>query len=184
MGDQSIVKKCFNSFIFPCFEYCSAVWSSAADSHLKLLDRNLNVIKFLIPDLHINLWDRRSVSSLCMLYKIYHNLEHPTHSDLPSLYRPSCNTRNAINLNGLAFSFVMFNTAQFSKSFIPSVTRLWNDLPSQIVESLELQNFKLGSNIFLLSRLTCMFKSYILFGFIFYKLFVYFLFFLYIYLFS
>ena len=152
-GDQSVLKNCFNSFILPCFEYCSPVWSSAADSHLKLLDRNLNAIKFLIPDLRTNLWHRRSISSLCMLYKIYHNPEHPMHSDLPNLYRPLRNTRNAVNSNSLAFSFVRFNTAQFSRSFIPSVTSLWNELPSQVVESLELQTFKVGSNAFLLNRL-------------------------------
>ena len=153
-GDQSILKNCFNSFILPCFEYCSPVWSSAADCHLKLLDKNLNAIKFLILDLRINLWHRRSISSLCMLYKIYHNVEHPMHSILPSLYLPPRITRNAANLNSLAFSFVRFNTTQFPRSFIPSVTRLWNDLPSHVVESLELQKFKLGSNAFLLNRLT------------------------------
>ena len=150
-GDQSVLKNCFNSFILPCFEYCSPVWSSAADSHLKLLDRNLNAIKFLIPDLHTNLWHRRSISSLCMLYKIFHNPEHPMHSDLPNLYRPLRYTRGALNANSLAFSFVRFNTAQFSRSFIPSMTRLWNELPSQVVESLKLQSFKVGANSFLLN---------------------------------
>ena len=152
-GEQSILKNCFNSFILPCFEYCSPVWSSAADSHLNLLDRNMNAIKFLIPDLQTNLGHRRSISSLCMLYKIFHNPEHPMHSDLPNLYHPPRNTRNAANANSRAFSFVRFNTTQFSRSFIPSVTRLWNELPSHIVESLELQNFKVGSNSFLLRRL-------------------------------
>ena len=75
--DQSILLKCFNSFILPCLEYCSPIWSSAADSHLRLLDKNLNAIKFLIPGLNVDLWHRRSVSSLCMLYKIYHNPKHP-----------------------------------------------------------------------------------------------------------
>ena len=157
-GDQSILKKCFNTFILPCFEYCSPVWASAADSYLKLLDKNLNSIKFLIPDLcenrGINLWHRRSISSLCMLYKIFHNPQHPLHSDLPNLYHPPRNTRFAVNLNSRAFSIVRCNTSQFSRSFIPSVTRIWNELPSQVVESLELQKFKLGSNAFLLDRLT------------------------------
>ena len=40
-GDHAVLLKCFNSFILHCLEYCSPVWSSAADSHLKLLDRNL-----------------------------------------------------------------------------------------------------------------------------------------------
>ena len=40
-GDHDVLLRCFNSFILPCLEYCSSVWSSAADSHLKLLDKNL-----------------------------------------------------------------------------------------------------------------------------------------------
>ena len=40
-GDHDVLLRRFNSFILPCLEYCSPVWSSAADSHLKLLDKNL-----------------------------------------------------------------------------------------------------------------------------------------------
>ena len=49
-GDQDVLLKCFNSFILNCLEYCSPVWSSAADSHLKF-DRSLQACKFLIPNL-------------------------------------------------------------------------------------------------------------------------------------
>ena len=102
-GDQSILLKCFNSFILPCLEYCSPVWSSAADSHLRLLDKNLNAIKFLIPGLNVDLWHRRSVSSLCMLYKIYHNPNHPLFSDLPDFYRSARITGGAFHSNSFAF---------------------------------------------------------------------------------
>ena len=37
-GDISVLRKCFSSFILSCLEYCSPAWSSAAPSHLKLLD--------------------------------------------------------------------------------------------------------------------------------------------------
>ena len=50
-GDHDVLLRCFNSFIRPCLEY----WSSAADSHLKLLDKNLRACKFLIPNLAISL---------------------------------------------------------------------------------------------------------------------------------
>ena len=75
-GDHSVLKKCFNSFILPCLEYCSPVWSSAAPSYLKLLDRNVRACKFLVPDLEVDLWHRRSISSLCMLYKSFYNPDH------------------------------------------------------------------------------------------------------------
>ena len=34
-GDQDVLLRCINSFILPCLEYCSPVWSSAAESHLE-----------------------------------------------------------------------------------------------------------------------------------------------------
>ena len=49
-GDPCVLLNCFNSFILSCFEYCSPVWFSSADSHLKLFDKNLNAFEFLIPD--------------------------------------------------------------------------------------------------------------------------------------
>ena len=70
-GDNNALLKCFNSFILPCLEYCSPVWSSAADSHLNLLDKNLQPCKFLIPNLVNRLQHHRFISSLCMLYKIF-----------------------------------------------------------------------------------------------------------------
>merc|ERR1711911_334421 len=117
---------------------------SAADSH-----RNLLYIKFLIPDLNVNLWHRRAISSLCMLYKIFKNSDHPLHLELPSLYAPPQFTRVALNANSRAFTSMRFNTIQYSRSFVSSTTKLWNDLPSAVVESLELQKFKVGANAFL-----------------------------------
>ena len=70
LGDQSILQKCFSSFILPCLEYCSPVWCSAADSHLRLLDRNLNAVRFLIPGLSVDLWHQRSLSCMGLLFKM------------------------------------------------------------------------------------------------------------------
>ena len=36
--DRSLLVRSFWSFVLPVLEYCSAVWCSAAESHLKLLD--------------------------------------------------------------------------------------------------------------------------------------------------
>ena len=145
-----MLRKCFNSFILPCLEYCSPVWSAAADCHLKLLDKNLRACKFLIPDLNIDLWHRRSVARLCMLFKIFNNSMHPLTSELPDLYRPVRVTRNVLNSNSRSFALSRFNTVQYSRSFIPATTKLWNDLPSHVVECQDLQKFKLGANAFLL----------------------------------
>ena len=37
--DRSLLLRCFRAFVLPVLEYCSAVWCSAADTHLELLDR-------------------------------------------------------------------------------------------------------------------------------------------------
>ena len=151
-GDPSVLRKCFNSFILPCLEYYSPAWSSAAASHLKLLDRNVRACKFSIPDLEVDLWHCRSVSSLCMLHKIFHNPRHPLNSELPNPFQPAQITRNALNANTQAFLVGRCNTSQYLRCFIPATTRLWNELPSCIVESQELQRFKTGVNRYLLSK--------------------------------
>ena len=37
--DKLLIGRCFWGFVLPVLEYCSTVWCSAADTHLKLLDR-------------------------------------------------------------------------------------------------------------------------------------------------
>ena len=46
--DRSLLERCFRGFALPVLEYCSAVWCSAADTHLKLLDRVVSGARFLI----------------------------------------------------------------------------------------------------------------------------------------
>ena len=45
--DRSLLERCFWGFVLPVLEYCSAVWCSAADTHLKLLDRAVSGARFL-----------------------------------------------------------------------------------------------------------------------------------------
>ena len=37
--DRLLLGRCYRGFVLPVLEYCSEVWYSAADTHLKLLDR-------------------------------------------------------------------------------------------------------------------------------------------------
>ena len=112
----------------------------------------MRACKFLIPDLEVDLWHCRSVNSLCMLHKIFHNPRHPQNSELPNHFHPARITRNALNANTQAFSVGRCNTLQYLRCFIPATTRLWNELPSCIVEFQELQRFITGVNKYLLSR--------------------------------
>ena len=46
--DLSLLLISFWSFVLPVLEYCSAVWGSADDSHLKLLDRDVRSAVFSV----------------------------------------------------------------------------------------------------------------------------------------
>ena len=60
------------------------MWCSAADSHLKLLDRVVRRAGFLAGSvLECNLANRRPVAGLCMLFKIKSNPMHPLSGALP-----------------------------------------------------------------------------------------------------
>ena len=78
--DWSFLLRSFWSFVLPVLEYCSAVWCSAAESHLKLLDRVVRSTGFLagcVLECKCNLAHRRSVAEFCMLLKIKSNPMHP-----------------------------------------------------------------------------------------------------------
>ena len=78
-------------------EYCSAVWCSAADSHLKLLDRVVRSACFQAGGvLDCNLAHRRSAAELCMLFKIKSNPLHPLSGALPLPYVPARVPRGAL----------------------------------------------------------------------------------------
>ena len=69
--DRSLLGRDFRGSVLPILEYCSAVWCSAADTHLKLLDRVVSGARFLIESVfEYDIAHRRSVAVLCMLYKI------------------------------------------------------------------------------------------------------------------
>ena len=64
---RSLLLRSFWSFVQPVFEYCSAVWCSAADSHLKLLDRVVRSAGFLTGGVLADLCYRSTLQS-CACY--------------------------------------------------------------------------------------------------------------------
>ena len=71
---RSLLLRSVWSFVLLVLEYCSAMWCSAADSHLKLLDRVVRSGGFLAGGvLDCNLAHRQSIAELCMLFKIKSN---------------------------------------------------------------------------------------------------------------
>ena len=95
--DRSLLGRCFLGFVLPVLEYCAAVWCSAADTHLKLLDRVVSGARFVTGGMfECDIAHRLSVTILCMLYKIRCNPVHPLNGDLPGPYLPVRVTRGAL----------------------------------------------------------------------------------------
>ena len=60
-----------------CHMHCSAVWCSAADTHIILLDREVSGVRFLTEGVfECNIAPRQPVAVLYMLYKICCNPMH------------------------------------------------------------------------------------------------------------
>ena len=82
--DRPLLERCFRGFVLPVLDYCSAVWCSAADTQLKLLDRAVSAAQFLTGGVfECDIAHRRSVTVLCMLYKIRCNPMHSLNDALP-----------------------------------------------------------------------------------------------------
>ena len=87
----------FGVLSLPVLEYCSAMWFSAANTHLKLLDRVVSDACFLAGGmLNCNLSHRWSLAVLCMLYNIRCYQMHPLCGALPVPYVPVRVTRGAL----------------------------------------------------------------------------------------
>ena len=95
--ERSLLGRCFRGFVLPFLEYCSAVWCSAAETHLKLLDRAVSGARFLTKGVfECGIAHHRSVAVLCMLNKIRCNPVHPLNGALPGPYVPVRVTRVAL----------------------------------------------------------------------------------------
>ena len=99
--DSLLLGRWFGGFVLPVLEYSSAVWCSAAYTHLKLLDRVVSGARFLTGGVfECDLAPRRSVAVLCMLFKIWCNPLHPLYGALPVPYVPVLVTRSAVIAHG------------------------------------------------------------------------------------
>ena len=152
--DRSLLLRYFWSFALPVLEYCSALWCSDADSHLKLLYRVVRSGDFLAGGvLDCNLAHRRSVAELCMLFKIKSNPMHPLSSALLLPYVPARVTRGALVAHRHSFAPPRCRTSQYRRTFVPLSVSLWNDLNDPVFDGVELTGFKSRANAFLLAEL-------------------------------
>ena len=150
--DRSLLLRSFWSFVLPVLEYRSAVWCSAADSHLKLLDRVVRSAGFLAGGLlECNLAHRRSVAELCMLFKIKSNPMHPVSGALPLSYVLARVTRSVLVAHRHSFAHPHSRTSQYSRTFVPLSVSLWNDLSDPLFDGVRLAGFRSRANAFLLA---------------------------------
>ena len=150
--DRSLLGRCFRGFVLPVLEYCSAVWCSAADTHLKLLDRAVSGARFQTGSVfECDIAQRRSMSVLCMLVNIRCNPVHPINSDLPGPYVPVRVTRGALVAHRYTYAPHRCRTSQYSMIFIPLSVSLWNNLANPVFDGMGLAGFKSRANAFLLA---------------------------------
>ena len=79
---------------------------------IKLLDKNLQDCKFLIPNLTISLQHCCAISLLCKHYKIFHNPSHSLHSELPNSFFLRRITKGSLSVNSLSFTPMSLNTSK------------------------------------------------------------------------
>ena len=140
--DRSLLGRCFRGFVLPVLEYCSAVWCSAADKHLKLLDRAVSGARFLTGGvIECDSAHRRSVAVLCILNQIMCNPLHPLNGALPLPYVPVRVMRGALVAHQYTYAPPRCSTSQYSRTFIPISVSLWNDLANPVFDGVGLAGF-------------------------------------------
>ena len=150
--DRSLLGRCFRGFVLPVLEYCSAVWCSAADTHLKLLDRAVSGARFLTGGVfECDIAHRRSVAVICMLYKIRCKAMHPLNGALPGPYVPVRVTPGGLVTHRYSYASPLCRTSQYIRTFISLSVSLWNDLANPVFDGVRLAGFKSRANAFLLA---------------------------------
>ena len=140
--DRSLLGRCFQGFIRPVLEYCSAVWCSAADTHLKLLERAVSGVG--VFECHI--FHCQSMAVLCMLHKIRCNPVHPLSCALPIPYVPVRVTRGSLVAHRYTYALPCCRTLQYSRTFIPFSVSLWYDIANPVFDGVGLVGFKSMAN--------------------------------------
>ena len=133
-------------------EYCSTVRCSPSDTHPRLLGRVVSGASFLTGGVfECDHAHRRSVSVLCMLYKIRCKPMHPLDGAIPVPYVPVRVTRGAVISHWYTYAPIRCRNSQYSRTFIPLSVSLWNDLSDPVFDGVGLAGFKSRANVFLLA---------------------------------
>ena len=148
-NERLLLGRCFRGFVLPVLEYCSAVWCSAADTHLRLLDRVVSGARFLTGGVFE-----------CDLRCGLHAVTHSKHT-----YVSVRVTRGAVIAHRYTYAPPRCRTSQYRRTFIPWLLSLWNNLSDPGFDCVGLAGFKSSANVFLLALLLAHFLSPAVFPF-------------------
>ena len=152
MIDCFLADALYRGFVLSVLEYCCAVWCSAADTNLKLLDHVVSCDSFLTGCVfECDLAHRRSVAVLCMLYKIRCDPLHCLCGALPVPYVPVRVKGGAVIAHRYTYTPPRCRTSKYRKTFIPLSLSLWNNLCDAVFAGMGLAGFKSRANAFLLA---------------------------------
>ena len=76
-GCPRVLKNCFYAYLLSSLKYCDPVWISSAEFHLGLLDSIVRNAERLCEGELCCVGHKRYVGVLCLLYDIYHRVDHP-----------------------------------------------------------------------------------------------------------
>ena len=150
--DRFLLGRYILGSLLPVFEYCSAVWCSAADTHIKLPNRVVSGACFLTGSVfECDIPHCRSVAVPCKLYKIRGNPIHPLYGSLSVPYVPVRVTSDAMVAHRYTYAHVRCKTPQYPRTHISLSVSLWNDLADAVFDGLGLVGFMSWANAFSLA---------------------------------
>jgi len=143
--------KLYIGLVRPRLEYCSHIWGGSP--YTFLLDRVESKAFRLIDDPTLtssldSLSLRRNVASLSLFYRYFHgHCSEELASCVPPPLRRPRSTRQATTSHRFSVDIANSRINRFSDCFFPTVSRLWNSLPSSV--------FPNSYNLSLFKRLIC-----------------------------
>ena len=140
---------CYITMVRSILEYASPVWSLYTKQDINRLEKVRQSARFIMGDYSSyssvsdmlkrlqlpSLEHRRSNASIILLYKTINNLISISSDDLIPLTLATRGHQHR-------FCHIYTQISSYHHSFFPQIIRLWNSLPSELVEQRSLAAFK------------------------------------------
>ena len=126
------------------------MYASAAECHVQLLERQVYSVANCPDQSFLSLCHRRNVVGQSLLYKENSNPNHCLFCELPSASTIARHTRASAAAHPLELEGTRCRTLKFSRCFLPTQFRMWNDLPYTVFDTRTLDEFKGAVNRWLI----------------------------------